>query len=155
MGKDARDRVQDERGTGLLQVGAGTGAGQYARDDRGAGAQPGLDVAAGVAGDRELADGAAAQPQQRGQRQVRPGTAAPPKAGVGGGKGQVDQPAPGELVDDGVPGDGGEPGGQADPDAGVAQPHDRVLGAGQGRDLAVPNGRGVVVLERLVGLPRA
>src|SRR5207244_12228812 len=48
--EDARDRVEDERGAGLLEVGAGAGAGQHAGHDRGSGPPPGLDVAGGVAG---------------------------------------------------------------------------------------------------------
>ena len=132
-----------------LKVGAGAGAGQHAGHDRGSGPAAGLDVAGGIAGHGQLADGAAAQPEQRGQRQVGPRPAA---SRVGGGQRQVDQPAPGELVDDGVPGDGGKAGGQANPHPRVAQPHDRVLGPGHGRDRPAADGRGVVVLERVVGL---
>ena len=57
MREDARDRVQDEGGAGSFQVGSGAGTGQHARDDRGPGTPPGLDVVSGVTRDRELADG--------------------------------------------------------------------------------------------------
>ena len=106
---------------------------------------------AGVAGHRELADRPAAQAQQRGQRQVRPRTAA---AGVGRGQRQVDQLTPAELGDDGVPGRGGEAGGQADADAGVAAGREHVRRAGQGGHGARADGRRVVALERGVGLLR-
>jgi hypothetical protein len=148
MGDEVGDRVQDERRARLLQARARVGAGQDPRDDASPGAQPGLDVAGGIADHRELLDGAAAQSHQRGQRQVRPGAAA---AGVGGGQGQVDQVAPGQLGDDRVPGRRGEAGGQADPDASVAAGSEDVCGPGHGRDLACADGRLVVVLERLVG----
>ena len=150
VGQEAGDRVQDERGAGLLQVLAGAGAGQHACHDPGPGPQPGLDVAGGVAGHRELADRPAAQAQQRGQRQVGPRAAA---AGVGGGQGQVDQPAPAELGDDGVPGRGGEAGGQAHPDAGVAAGLETSVAPGTAAT-ARADGRRVVALERRVGLLR-
>jgi hypothetical protein len=57
--QDVGDRVDDERRVGLLQVGAGVGAGEHARHDPGPRAEPGLDVAGGVADHRQLADGPA------------------------------------------------------------------------------------------------
>ena len=135
----------------FLQVLARAGAAQHARHDPGPGPQPGLDVTGGVAGHRKLADRPAAQAQQRGQRQVRPRAAA---AGVGRGQRQVDQLTPAELGDDGVPGRGGEAGGQADADAGVAAGFEHVCRTGQGAHAARADGRRIVVLERRVGLLR-
>src|SRR2546429_4208554 len=40
VGEDASDRVEDERRAGLLEVGAGAGAGQHAGHDRGSGPPP-------------------------------------------------------------------------------------------------------------------
>jgi len=63
VGEDARDRVEDERRAGLLEVGAGAGAGQHAGHDRGSGPPPGLDVAGSIARHGQLADSPAAQPE--------------------------------------------------------------------------------------------
>ena len=110
--------------------------------------RPGLDVARGVADDGELADGPAAQPEQGGQRHVRPRAATP---GVGGRERQVDQRPPAELVDDGVPGGGGEAGGQAYPDARLAQAGHHLGRAGHRLNPARRDRLGVARLERRVG----
>ena len=157
-GKQVRDRVQDERLAGQagrpgdsLEFLTGGRAGQHARYQSRAGAQARLDVARGVAGDRELADRAAAQPEQSGQRQVRPGAAA---AGVGRREHQVDQVGPAERLHERVPGAGGEASRQTHLDPGAAARLKHFRRAGHRGDLAQANCRRVVRLECRVGPPR-
>jgi Bacterial extracellular solute-binding protein len=121
------DRVQHVLGLGRLEFVAGRPAGEHASHQPRPGAAAGLDVARRVADHRELAHRPPAQPQQRGERQVGPGAAAPR---VSRGQGEVDQGLPAEPVDDRVPGRRGKPGEQAHLDAGVTQRGDRPGGPG-------------------------
>jgi hypothetical protein len=129
----------------------GPGAGEDAGHDSGPGPDTGLDVAGRVADDGQFADRAGPEAEQRGQGQVGPRAAA---ARVGGREGQVDERPPVQRVDQGVAGGPGESREQADLDArGAHRGHD--LGRPRQRGhLAGPHRRGVVLLERLVGVQR-
>jgi len=150
-GRQIGDHVHDHRRLSPLQLFPAGRAGQHPGHQAGSRPQAGLHVARGVPRDGELADRSPAEPQQRGQRQVGPRPAA---ARVRGRERQVDQRPPVQRVEQGIPGDRGESGGQADPDPGRPQRGEGLGRARQRNDGAGPHRRGIVLLEGSVRLLR-
>ena len=83
------------RGTGAAQPVPGVPAGEHSGDDGGPGPLAALDLTGGAARERRGPDVLNAQPEHRGEGQVRPGVAT---WHVVWAKGQIDQPPPAERV---------------------------------------------------------
>ncbi|CAI7629261.1 unnamed protein product [Penicillium discolor] len=147
----SRDVGQHGVGPRSAQRRAIVGSGEDPRDEARPRTTAGLDVARGVAGDGHRLHRGCSRAQKGREDEVRCGASA---AGIDRGEREVDEPTPSEAVDDRLPRDRREPGGQGDGESGVLQALDRVCRSRDLRDAVLGDDLGVRGLERRRGLPR-
>src|SRR5690606_4364209 len=128
------DRVENMGRSGFAERRLVVGAGAEPGDHGGTGAQTGQDVAGRVPDDGDVTDVVGTGAQQGGQDHVGVGAAA---TGVGGCESEVGEVAPAECIEQPVLGGSAESGGEYDFHAGLPQLRDRLLGAGDGGDVAL------------------